>query len=222
MQDVPRSSLAFWVAPDAEDARKDADEDDYPDVRNTIYRSDRKIHKDEELDGSDDEDDIDYGYATAKRRRNHSSTKPPPTKPSRNYYSHSKDFEYTTHDRVTLKSKATVSETPRKMMGVGQRVSKYSPAKPFTTSTQASPAGSTSLARKVVPRNPADDPRCESCKIGKTKCDRARPFCSTCVRRNRQDRCLYARMDGTIGPDPGAEAALALVENIAIGNMELD
>ncbi|KFY44096.1 hypothetical protein V495_03640 [Pseudogymnoascus sp. VKM F-4514 (FW-929)] len=196
MQDVPRSSLAFWVAPDAEDARKDADEDDYPDVRNTIYRSDRKIYKDEEMDDSDDEYDIDYGYATAKRRRNHSSTKPPPTKPSRSYYSHSKDFEYATHDRATLNSKAKASETPKKMMGVGQRVSKYSPAKPFTTSTQDSPAGSTALARKVVPRNPANDPR--------------------------QDRCLYARMDGTIGPDPGAEAALALAEDIAIGNMELD
>lgn len=208
MQDVPRSSLAFWVAPEVEDARKDADEDDYPDVRYTPYRRDRQVYKDDELSDSDDEDGITY----AMSRRRHKGT---PTKAPRNYRSHGKDVEYGTYGRVALRTDIERPGIPEEMMKVE--------AKSLTTDTNVgSAADSPTRPAKARPRDPADDPRCECCKIGKTKCDKARPFCSTCVRRNRQDRCLYRRLDGTIGPDPGAEVAMALVEGIGIANMQLD
>lgn len=206
MQDVPRSSLAFWVRPEAEDTRYDADEDDYPDVRYTTYRRDRQIHRDEDLSDSDDEDDI-------KRRQKGS-----PAKPLHNHHSHGDDVEYAMY--VTLKSDTERPGVPEQMIRLEQHAKKLSPIKSLTDTNVNSAGSPARTPAKARPRNPADDPRCECCKIGKTKCDKARPFCSTCVRRNRQDRCLYRRLDGTIGPDPGA--ALALVEGIGIANMGLD
>lgn len=208
MQDVPRSSLAFWVRPEAEDARYDADEDDYPDVRYTAYRRDRQIYRDEDLSDSDDEDEDDI-----KRRQKGS-----PGKPLRNYHNHGDNVEHARY--VTLKSDTERPGVPEEMIRPEQHAKKLSPIKRLID-TNVNPAGSPARTpAKAWLRNPADDPRCECCKVGKTKCDKARPFCSTCVRRNRQDRCLYRRLDGTIGPDPGA--ALALVEGIGIANMELD
>ncbi|OAF61196.1 histone deacetylase [Pseudogymnoascus destructans] len=96
IQDVPRSSLAFWVAPEAEDARKDADEVDYPDVRYTVYRLNRQVHRGEELTDSDDEDGITY--AMSRRRQ-----KDTPTKTPRNYRD-GKDVEQGTYGRVALRS----------------------------------------------------------------------------------------------------------------------
>ncbi|OBT62823.1 hypothetical protein VE03_07685 [Pseudogymnoascus sp. 23342-1-I1] len=214
LQDVPRSSLAFWVDPEVEDMRKDADEDDYPDVRYTTYRRDRHIHKDGDLSDSDDEDGTNSAYDMSKHKQKES-----PAKPRRNYHSHGEreDAGYATYGRVTLRSDTEKPGVLKQMMGVEERANKLSPIKGLTTGTNFSSADS-----PTRPRNPADDPRCECCKTGKTKCDKARPFCSTCVRRNRQNRCLYRRMDGTIGPDPGAEAALALVAGIGITNMQLD
>jgi hypothetical protein len=201
MQDVPRSSLAFWVAPEAENARKDADEDDYPDVRYTPYRRDRQIHNDEELSDSDYEDGITYAMSRLRQ-------KDTPTKSPRNYRNHGKDGTY---GRVALRSDTRRPGILEQMMGVEQHANTLSPTKCLTTDTNVGfVADSPTRPSKARPRDPADDPRCECCKVGKTKCDKARPFCSTCVRRNRQDRCLYRRLDGTIGPDPGAEAAIAL------------
>lgn len=213
MQDVPRSSLAFWVDPEVEGARKDADEDDYPDIRYTTYRRDRHIHRDEELSDSEYEDK--YGVnspwvALSNRRQNRSPAKPHHA----NYHTHREDVEYATYGRARPDTEGFGA--PEKMIGGEQHVNKLSPMRRLMThtKTEVSRAGDPASPWKPQPRNPADDPRCESCKTGKTKCDKARPFCSTCIRRNRQDRCLYRRLDGTVGPDPGAGAALALAEEI--------
>ena len=115
MQDVPRSSLAFWVRPEAEDARYDADEDDYPDVRYTAYRRDRHIHRDEDLSDSDDEDDI-------KRRQKGS-----PTKPLHNHHSHENDVEYARY--VTLKLGTKRPGVPEQMIRLEQHAKKLSPIK---------------------------------------------------------------------------------------------
>lgn len=211
MQDVPRSSLAFWVDPEVEGARKDADEEDYPDIRYTTYRRDRHIHKDEELSDSEDEDKDGTPWAVlSNRRQNRSPAKPHHSK----YDTHGEDVEYATYGRARPDTERPGA--PEKLIGGEQHANKLSPMRRLMahTNTEVSPASDPASPQKLQPRNPADDPRCESCKTGKTKCDKARPFCSTCIRRNRQDRCLYRRLDGTVGPDPGAEAALALAEEI--------
>ncbi|KFY18321.1 hypothetical protein V493_08720 [Pseudogymnoascus sp. VKM F-4281 (FW-2241)] len=216
MQDVPRSSLAFWAQPEAEGAREDADENDYPDVRDTTYRRDRQIQKEGELSDSDGEDDTNSAYLMSKRRLLNDS----PVNPRLDYHSHGEEVENATY--AALKSDTDRHEVGEQIIMMEQQANKLSPIKKLATGTNLRSTHSPARIAKSTARNPADDPRCECCKVGKTKCDKARPFCSTCVRRNRQNRCLYRRPDGTIGPDPGAEAALAIVEGIGISSMQLE
>jgi hypothetical protein len=75
-------------------------------------------------------------------------------------------------------------------------------------------SSSPTLSKKPWGRLQLDNPRCERCKTSKVGCDRVRPFCGTCVRRGRSHLCFYLWPDGTIGPDPGAATANALVEGI--------
>ncbi|KFY81344.1 hypothetical protein V500_11516 [Pseudogymnoascus sp. VKM F-4518 (FW-2643)] len=145
MQDVPRSSLAFWVRPEAEDARYDADEDDYPDVRYTAYRRDRQIYRHEDLSDSDDEDDI-------KRRQKGS-----PAKPLHNHHSHEDDVEYARY--VTLKSGTERPGVPERMIRLEQHAKKLSPMKSLTDTNANSANNPACTPAKARPRNPADDPR---------------------------------------------------------------
>lgn len=234
MQDVPRSSLAFWTEPDAEDARRDADEDDHPDVRYTAYRLDRHIQK-EELSDSVTEDGLNSAYVVCKTKQEDCLPKP-----CHNSHNRGEDIEFATYDRAALESERVGPGGPEQMIAEEQynhgyllaTVYKPSPievhkpllTKSLTSTTKSgfSSAVSPPKPARVPSKHPLDDPRCECCRTGKVKCDKARPFCGTCVRRGRSHLCLYRRLDGTIGPDPGAEAVLALAEGVSTTNMELD
>ncbi|KFY13202.1 hypothetical protein V492_03426 [Pseudogymnoascus sp. VKM F-4246] len=167
IQDVPRSSLAFWVDPEVEGARRDEDEDDYPDVRYTTYRRDRQVHRDEDLSDSYDEEGINDAYVMPIRRQNDS-----PRNSTRNYQSYGEEDVEDVEDAAdrraarpdygspALKSDTTGPGEREQTIWLEQHANKLSPTKSLTTVIKATnTARSPARAGKPQPRNPANDPR---------------------------------------------------------------
>lgn len=210
MQDVPRSSLAFGASQEIDDELDDADEDDHPDVRTTTRRRDQRIQAEGELSDSDNSDDTDSSPSFPRRQSGRLIDR------RRNTHDHGEAAKIARTNghckcESTSEPEAGVDGMLGQMRGMGLSITKPSP-KPSPTKNLGAATGAAPAANRIGYRHPLDDPICDSCKKGKVKCDKARPFCATCVRRKRTHLCIYRRLDGTPAPDPQGAAAAAVAE----------